>query len=389
MNPPIDEGRTAASKHHIYINGRFLTQQLTGVQRFAHEVVRALDEMLQECVFDRHAWRFTVLAPQGALTHLPLRHIELRQVGYLQGHVWEQSELPHYSRDGVLLNLCNTGPMFKPRQIVVIHDAAVFAAPQGYTRSFVGWYRLLLHTLVRSKVRIATVSEFSRAELARDLKVPAEQIVVITEGVDQVLRTAPDDGIFERAGIGARPFVLAVSSANPNKNFKAIAEAAAHLGEPDFDLVVAGNTNSRIFGQSAQLPKFIRQLGYVSDAELVALYRRAACFVFPSKYEGFGLPPIEAMACGAPVIVARAASMPEVCGEGAIYFDPDRADELAVCIRRVMGDASLRASLTQYGRARVRSFSWHRCAARLTAEAAEMDRFVAPREELAVAPQPD
>ncbi|HEU5304812.1 MAG TPA: glycosyltransferase family 1 protein, partial [Gemmatimonadales bacterium] len=139
----------------------------------------------------------------------------------------------------------------------------------------------------------------------------------------------------------------------------------------DWDYVVAGPVNPRIFGK-ADAPVSAVQAGYVSDSELRALYEGAACFVYPSRYEGFGLPPVEAMACGCPVIVSRSASLPEVCGDAALYVDADDPTQLAAAIRRVMCEEGLADRLRQRGRERVRQWSWDTTAATTLATVREV-----------------
>jgi glycosyltransferase involved in cell wall biosynthesis len=166
-----------------------------------------------------------------------------------------------------------------------------------------------------------------------------------------------------RHRLDRRPFVLAVSSTSPNKNFRSVVRALESLEGVDFDVVIAGGTNPRVFGsQAGSLPASVRHVGYVSDGELRALYEHAACFVYPSFYEGFGLPPLEAMACGCPAIVSEAASMPEVCGEAVLYCDPHDPIDIAEKLRRLMDDARLQSRLRQRGLQRAELFSWRRCA---------------------------
>jgi len=211
--------------------------------------------------------------------------------------------------------------------------------------------------LYRRAGRVATVSRFSRSEMA-ELFGPRDDVIVLPEGVDHVRGATADPSILDRHGLRQRPYVLAVSSQSPHKNFSAVVAAVQSIGDAPFDVVVAGGQNPKVFGGGAPLPDFVRYVGYVSDAELVALYRNAACFLFPSRYEGYGLPPVEAMACGCPVLAARAASMPEVLGEAAIYFDPGDPAELAARLTDLMADASERERRKQLGLIHVEGLKW-------------------------------
>ena len=348
----------------VVINGRFLTQETTGVQRYAMELVKALDRLVSDADPMVEAYSFELLAPRGKLQqNLGLENIPVRQVGRLGGHLWEQLELPRYVREGCLLSLCNAAPLAKRNQIVVVHDAAVFANPQNFSFRFRTWYRLLLVGLGRIAARVATVSSFSKKELIRYCKMPEAKLRVTLEGGEHVLSVPADEKILRQQELERRPFVLAVSSLSPNKNFRAVVRAAELLGDTDFDVVVAGGTNPRIFSRSGQsLPGSVKHVGYVSDGELRALYEHAACFVYPSFYEGFGLPPLEAMSCGCPTIASETASMPEVCGDAVLYCNPDDPANIAHKIRQLMEDERLRENLRARGLQRASRFSWESCA---------------------------
>jgi glycosyltransferase involved in cell wall biosynthesis len=355
--------------HTIFINGRFLTQATTGVQRYAAELTQALDGLLGGGEISPVAYRVVLLVPRGVRHDLPLEHIRVERVGWSGGHIWEQVDLRRYTRmrGAVLLNPGNTAPIGAANVVVTIYDAGVFATPQAYSLAFRTWYRLMHRSLAQHARRIITVSEFSRQQLQAYVATPMSRIEVIPPGAEHIVRLDADRGVLERHGLGQRPFVLAVSSLNPNKNFKLIIDAMAYL--PDLlgsvDFVVAGGTNPRIFRNGAlAFGPGIKYLGYVTDRELKALYQGATAFVFPSLYEGFGLPPLEAMSCGCPVVVARAASLPWACGEAALYCDPHDPQDLAHKIRMVVGDQELQAELRQRGPARARDFTWPQCARR-------------------------
>ena len=347
----------------VFINGRFLTQTTTGVQRYARELVRTFDELAES--HDPHVQNlsFELLAPNGPLEPVPTRHIPLKQVGRLSGHAWEQLELPLFARGSFLLNLCNTAPVSRTRQMVTIHDAAVYAAPQAYSKTFRTLYKTLLPTLSRTAQRMVTVSEFSKRELVRYCHASEDKITVIYPGKEHVFASEADIHVFAKHGFGSKPFLLVVSSLNPSKNFAGLVRALEHLKNPAFDVVIAGGANPAVFGGGAgSFPKSVTYLGYVSEGEKRALYERATGFVHPAFYEGFGLPPLEAMACGTPVIVSHAASLPEVCGDAALYCDPHSPRDIADKIERLMSDEALREDLKQKGLARAKTFSWDTCA---------------------------
>jgi len=342
----------------VYINGRFLSQGVTGVQRHATEVVRALDRLLTRGPY-APAPPWSLLVPPNAREFAGLGSIVVRRVGRLRGHLWEQLELPRFARAGLLLNFANAAPLSQRRQIVTIHDASVFAVPDAYTPAFRLWYRFLLPRIGKRSKLVLTDSEFSRSELADRAGIPLARQRVVHLGCDHILSAPADEAIFTLHGIGDRPFILAVGSPSPHKNIAMAAGAITQLSSLNCVLVVAGGANPAIF-KDAELRRLdrVRWLGFVSDAALRALYERAVCFVYPSLYEGFGLPPLEAMACGCPTLVARAASLPEVCGDASLYFDPLDPADLARAIEQVVSSEALRNDLRARGLERARGFLW-------------------------------
>ena len=361
---------------NIYVNGRFLTQSVTGVQRYAIELVKQWDALLGE---DRQTEqesrrRFILLVPPGAVRDLPLKRIEVRQTGgRASGHLWEQLVLPWHARDGWLVNLCNTGPLCKRRQMATIHDSAVFAHPASFSFVFRHAYRIIQRGLGRVAGVVFTVSEFSKSELVRHCRIPAGKIRVVSPGSEHMRAIRPDEAILGRLGIARGRYVLAVGSRNPGKNFANLEKAIGRLRRPDYDIVIAGGSNAKVFGRATEewpCSDRVKLAGYVTDEELKALYEGAACFVYPSLYEGFGLPPLEAMSCGAPVIVSAAAALPEVCREAALYCDPHRPADIARQIERLMGNAAGRERMRRRGRRQAARFSWGLCA-RQTLDAVE------------------
>lgn len=307
----------------LYINGRFLTQGTTGVQRYAIELLKAMDVQLSRAAPSPEGWpACEILVPRGT-TVPPLHFIRARPVGRLSGQLWEQIELPFHSRQGLLFNPCNVAPLVKRNKVVTLHDAAVFTHAEAYTGLFGRWYRFMLKRLCRSGTPVITVSEFARGELMFRCGLPLENSVVIYHGHEHIHQVPADDGILDRLGLRGTRFALAVSSQNPTKNLAGLSLALELLESPDFSVVVAGGKNHRIFnGDANPWPPFVHRAGYVNDGELRTLYESTACFVFPSLYEGFGIPPIEALACGATVLAADIPPLREVYGQALRYCDP-------------------------------------------------------------------
>ncbi|MFC5405032.1 glycosyltransferase family 4 protein [Cohnella soli] len=348
---------------NIYVNARFLMQHVTGVQRYAIELIKRWDALLGEESEDRGNVNVTLLVPPGAARELSLEHIRTRVVGSFGGHAWEQTVLPFYAKDGLLVNLCNTGPMFARKQIVTIHDAAVYDQPEAYSFLFRSAYKLIQRAIGRSALRVLTVSQFSKSRIMSRGGIPEKKIRVFGHGREHMLELVPEEGFLEKHRLIKGGYLLAVSSLNPSKNFASIARAIELLEDVHYPIVIAGGMNGRVFSK-AEMPHSdkVKLVGYVSDEQLKALYDGAGCFVFPSLYEGFGLPPLEAMACGTPVIASGLASLPEVCGEATLYCDPLDPRDIATKINSVMNDASLRKALSARGLRRAERFTWEECA---------------------------
>lgn len=372
-------------KRHWSINGRFLTQPTTGVQRYAGEIVRALDTLLAE---DPQGLEVELLVPHGTEATLPLRNIAVRPVGRLSGHLWEQVSLPSQVRGG-LLSLCNTGPVALDRQIVCIHDLNTRLCPQSYTPAFRLLYRTLIPALGRRAAAISTVSEYSAAELVRFGVCRADKLFVAPDGHEHIRRWAPEGAPSVSAFSGEDTIVLLGSRA-PHKNTDLITGMADRLALAGLRLAVVGGSDARVFGagKGCAAACNVALLGRLSDDELAALLRNCLCLAFPSLVEGFGLPPLEAMALGCPVVVSDRASLPEICGDAALYASPDDADAWFGCFMKLAANPALRRRVIERGLTAAGRFSWLASAERYLQAMAAMDGV--PYSSMRnAAPQPD
>ena len=208
-----------------------------------------------------------------------------------------------------------------------------------------------MHRVLTARAaRIMTVSNFSAGELERWYRVPRETIAVVPNAAEHIIAATNQPAILRWHRLAAKSYVLSLGTHCRAKNFAVVIEAMNRLPPPRPRLVVAGRMNANHFGTPAQWDAgaFVN-VGSVSDGELRALYTNALCFVFPSVYEGFGIPPLEAMSCGCPAIVACAAALPETCGDAALYCDPGDPSDLAAKIDVLSQNQDLRTSSATAG----------------------------------------
>ncbi|PUE35643.1 glycosyltransferase family 1 protein [Limnohabitans sp. Jir72] len=350
----------------IWINARFLTRAITGVERVAIEIISALVEHHLDPQGQWHGAggriQFQLIAPQTAnALNNPWPSLPMKQAGTGNGHFWEQTVLPLVTWHDGLINFCNTGPLFKRRQWMFLHDAQTFAIPENFTPALRFWYRALFRISGYFSAGVLTNSAFSAKELNRYAAITPERITVAHLGADHMDRRQVD--FSDRlqtllSDLKGKFFVLAVSSASPNKNFAAVIAALSMLGQDAPPCVIVGQRYDRVFASSSLDMHRVHHLGYVTDGELVALYQRAGVLVYPSFYEGFGLPPLEAMWQGCPVIAANTSALPEVCADAAIYCDPHQAQSLSDAIARVMQSEPMRQNMRILGMQHARKFLW-------------------------------
>jgi glycosyltransferase involved in cell wall biosynthesis len=267
-------------------------------------------------------------------------------------------------------------PAVRCRSIVTIHDCIHLMFPQYLpNRAAYLYAKASMWMAARRSHKILTVSEASKRDIIRFLNVPASKVVVVYNAMDERFGVAPSEEaiarVRERYQLDHR-FVLYVGNIKPHKNLVRLVEAFEQLrarGFDDLTLLIIGDEISKLPAlrravHSHKLHKHVRFLGYLPDDTLAVLYRLADVFVFPSLYEGFGLPPLEAMACGAPVVTSNVSSLPEVTGDAAVLVDPYDATSIADGVAKVLSDPALRSEMRVKGIARAREFSWERSVSR-------------------------
>jgi len=325
---------------------------MTGVQRFALQISLHLKKMLPHVEF---------VAPKASPGSTDANcEIQPKRIGNLPGHAWEQISLPRYlSENGnpLLINLCNTAPAFYRNQISTHHDITYVRHPESFSRSFRLFYRIISPIFLRRSKAVVTVSSFSRKEICSHYGISESKVLIIPNAVDSRFKPSPPKEI-------GRPYFLAVSSPAAHKNFGSVISAYANWkGKSDIDLRIIGSA-SGVFAPTNSAPPTdgVIFMGRVSDDELITMYSNAIGFIFPSLYEGFGIPPLEAQACGCPVIAARIPPFDETLGSSAQYFDPRSASEISECMTNIAFDQSLRKQLIERGANNVSRYSWRESA---------------------------
>ena len=332
----------------VAINARAAARrEIGGVERWARELSRRLPEL--------NPGRYDVLRPPAALAHAA-------------GQAWEQLALPLAARRAeLILSPANLAPLVGRRNVVVIHDATPFREPSWYGRAYGAWHRALLPRIATRARLLIAPSEHVRSELADLFGLPPDRVAAIAPGVDPSFASPGDpQPLLRRLGL-QRPYVLAVGTDSTRKNLGLLDAITPELASNGLDVAIAGS--SRPYMPAGSGRRSARRLGYVPDADLPALYAGAAAFALPSLYEGFGLPCVEAMAAGTPVVAADRAALPEACGGAALLADPDDPDAFAAALLAAAGPE--RERLTAAGRKRAAGLTWER-----TAEA--VDRALEP-----------
>lgn len=308
------------NKNIIYINGRFLTQDITGVQRYATEVVKQLDKMNSE-------YNFIILTPNTKLVQeLRFENIKIKKIGRFNGHMWEQISLPIYilknNRKAPLISMCNLAPILNP-SYVVIHDISFKTNKEHLDRKFSMWYRFITRLNIKRYKKIFTDSNFSKNEIIQNYNINKEKVIVTYCSAEHINNLKTDNSIIDKLGLTDKEFNFSLGSSSPHKNHKYIIECAKN--NQNILFVISGKSNNKVFNDNEKDKVELKNLiytGYIKDEELKALYQKCKTFIFPSLYEGFGIPPLEALISGCKrIILSDIEVFHEVFENSATYID--------------------------------------------------------------------
>ena len=350
---------------NIFFNGRFLTQPITGVQRTAYELMLALDQLLEEKFIDIEKYSFTLIYSGELLNPINLRHIRLVKKGFLSGNLWEQLELPFYTAGSLLISMCTISSLFKRKQIVIVHDASFIVNPKFFPPAIRLWYQFAIRLLGKTARHLITVSNFSKHELITHIGFTDKKTSVIYNAADHILRFNEPAAAFINKINSLKPYCLAVSSLSENKNFPRLAQAISNINFEGFNMLIAGGVMPTLQETTQELN--VNYLGYVTNEELKYLYANASLFLFPSLYEGFGIPPLEAMISGCPVISSNTSSLPEILGDACCYIDPLNVNDMAEKIGSLLLNPEELNKLTVRGLYQAAKYNWKKSAEALFA----------------------
>jgi len=340
----------------ICVNARFLTQSLSGVQRFAVELSLRIKRYYGDDI--------VFLCPKNIVLHKYAEQLDAKQIGKYTGYLWEQVELPLYLRQKggpLLINLCNMAPLFYENNLYTLHDAAFKAYAKAYSYKYRLVYGFMVPILLQRCKHVITVSNFSKKEIHKLYGTDIKKIVVVYNAIASQFFPIVDDKLKNT------PYLFTITSTGDNKNFNMVLDvfldAAKYI--PGLKLYAAGKTLKEAkytkYKKYADNPNIIF-LGYISDDELIRYYSNALAFMFPSIYEGFGIPPLEAQMCKCPVVASTSGPLPEVLGSSALCADPFNKMALA---KHVVTHPEIADEYRKKGIENVKRFSFENSAKRL------------------------
>ncbi len=345
----------------IVVNALFLTQKITGVQRYAIEISKQLKKIYKNNI--------KFVAPANIIHNELAEYLDVEVIGNFTGFLWEQIDLKIYlakNNNPILLNLRNTAPLFHHKNIIVVHDMIFMKNKKWFSKKFPYFYKFFAPILLKKALKIITVSNFSKQDIIKTFKINPEKIEIIYNAVSQEFKEYANKDFINLYG----DYMITVASfLSPRKNLSNVIKAFNKLQIPNFKLIIVGAELKHFSDQSlfeeVKINKSIILTGYVDDKTLAGLYKNAKLLIFPSLFEGFGLPCIEAMACGCPAVVSNTTSLPEICGNAVYYINPSCIDDIAKGIEELYNNNELKNAFIKKGYEQQSKFSWENSANKL------------------------
>jgi glycosyltransferase involved in cell wall biosynthesis len=350
----------------------FVPGRITGIGRF-------LWHFLQQATASKYQHEYVLFCNQK--THIPHDLPRLKKVIITENikQVWDQVLLPlNIAREkiDVFLTPYFKAPLFLPSEMVlIINDLIPLFFPEEHRLLRKLYFRFMIAATARRATRIMTISEHSRSDIVKFLRLPADKIMVIHLGVEERFRSSDirKEEIRRKYSLPQK-FILYVGNLSPHKNVRILIKSYASLPvslRENYKLVLGALKSDKYF---SNVDKVIREkeliqdvlfTGFIEPKDLPSVYNMSSVFAFPSFYEGFGLPPLEAMACGCPVVSSNTSSMPEVLGDAALFFNPYHVEEISQAIRHMLEDENLRNRFRQKGLERAKLFTIEKMTSRM------------------------
>ena len=357
----------------IGINARFLVAKRTGVQRAAYNLLRSLVGIDRDNEYFLFTGENEKTNPEWNFPNVHVVGAEIREGESIRNHLWEQFQLPRLAKKyqvDILHSPANMAPIFyKGKSIVHIHDLCFVVNPQWYSFPFHTIYNLVIPRLAHRASKVITNSNNSRNDLLQFCDVSSDRVSLIYWAVDEIFSEASDNLKATSTENPAEGYILYVGSLEPRKNIRTLIESFEHMRNQNpkltTKLVLIGGESPLFAEVRLNVKRYKNDVifkGFVNDELLRDYYRRATLVVYPSLYEGFGLPPLEAMASGTPVVTSNTSSIPEVVGDAALMVSPMDVEGLSDAMLRVLNDPELRAVLRRKGLEQVKKFNWMRVA---------------------------
>lgn len=337
---------------------RFLCQRITGVQRFAFEICKELDQLAAATPNLKLIGLMPDRPINAQYLQYQFKHLVIRKCGYFSGHLWEQFDLPRFARHGALVNLCNSAPLFKLNQYITLHDVVFMTNLDSQTRLFKLWYQIIAKVTIRSSNKIFTVSQFSKDEILHTFNINPDKVVVLGNAPG-IHNYAYDDRVLAEFNLCSNEYFLMIGSNSRRKNTRLVTEL--FVENPtlvNVKLVVVGGRFSNLGAVEELNAPNIIYTDYIDDSKLRSLYHHAKALIFPSVYEGFGIPVVEAMIEQTTLIVSDIPVLREICKDAAIYFDPTSKASLYKQIERILTDKDLANTLNNAAQHEVINYDW-------------------------------
>ncbi|MEY2987082.1 MAG: hypothetical protein RJB13_603 [Pseudomonadota bacterium] len=360
----LDTRKESPQRKTIGLNGRFLVAQRTGVQRSAYQLFRTIIEMGTEYNFVLFTGESEAYAPEWQKPNVTLVTSPLLQQTVIRNYFWEQIELPKLARKhkvDLLHSPANLAPIsYKGSSVVNIHDLCFLVEPAWFSISFRIIYRWLVPRIAKISSRVITNSNYSKNDILNLLKIGVEKVRLTYWAVDPIFYKF-NKPLSERADQ-----IIFVGSLEPRKNLRGLLKGFSLYKQQNPEsrtkLIVVGCENPLFASsgfKSEHIGSDVEFKGYISDRKLAELFGNSRALVYPSFYEGFGFPPLEAMAAGTPVVTSKTSSLPEVVGDAALLVNPHSETDIAEKIATSL-NPEIAAKMIARGDTQVRKFSWDR-----------------------------